>query len=158
MGFFGKLKSAVNVVTGGAAKVNVEFNEATFGESLIVTINATTKAECKVDKVYLKFRGVEEIELEDTDYSDRDGDGDTERTSERIHRSHTTFETEYVVSGPQEIGEDESVQWQFEVPMPEHLQPTYRGHYCSHQYEVQAGLDMFGNDPDSGWVDVPFIR
>ena len=158
MGFFDKIKSAVNVVTGGSADVTMEFVEANFGENLVVKVTAIAKADCKLDKVYVKVRGIEELEVRDEDYVDVDDDGYRERITEFINRSTTTFEGEHTISGPQELEEGNTYEWEAEIPMPEGLQPEYHGHNCHHSYIAFAGLDMFGNDPDSGWLSIPFAE
>lgn len=156
MGFFDKIKSAVNVVTGGAAEVNIAFGEVKFGEPISLTVRALAKSDLKVEKVYLKIRGVEDIEVDDVDYVDRDGDGDKERKYENICKRHETFEMEQVIAGTQELEDEQEYEWTVEIQLPDHLQAPYRGRYCNHTYQVFVGLDAFGNDPDSGWVTIPF--
>ena len=156
MGLFDKLKSAVKVVTGGAANVSASLGESQFGHPITVHIKAVAKSDLKIDKVYLKLRGVEDIEVDDVDYQDRDGDGDRERTHETIYKQHETYAKEQVVSGAQQLEEGQEYEWTTEIQIPSHLQHPYRGHYCTHSYQVFVGLDAFGNDPDTGWIDIPF--
>ena len=156
MGFFDKIKSAVNVVTGGAAELNVSFGEVKFGEPITVYVRALAKSDLKIDKVYLKLRGVEEVIVDDHDYQDKDGDGDREETHETIEKRHETYEMEQVISGVQELENGQEYEWTTEIQLPEHLQAPYRGRYCTHNYKIFVGLDAFGNDPDTGWVNIPF--
>jgi len=156
MGFFDKIKSAVNVVTGGSADVSIEFKEVSFGEAIILTVHATAKSDLKIDKVYLNIRGLEEVNVDDVDYVDHDGDGDREHCRENVRKHHRTCEIEQVVCGAEQLEAGQSYQWDVEIQLPPHAQAPYHGHYCTHSYEVFAGLDAFGNDPDSGWVTIPF--
>ena len=156
MGFFDKIKSAVNVVTGGAAEVNVSFGEVKFGEPIELNISALAKSDLKIEKVYLHLKGVEEVRIEDKDYQDKDGDGDREETRETIEKHFQTYEMEQVISGAQELENGQEYQWTTEIQIPDHLQAPYKGQYCSHTYKVFIGLDAFGNDPDTGWVNIPF--
>jgi hypothetical protein len=156
MGFFDKIKSAVNVVTGGAAEVNLSFGEVKFGEPISIHVRALAKSDLKIEKVYLQLRGVEEINVDDVDYEDRDGDGDKERTHENVRKQHETYEMEQVISGAQELENGQEYEWTTEIQLPDHLQSPYRGRYCTHSYKIFVGLDAFGNDPDSGWVNIPF--
>lgn len=152
MGFFDKIKSMKNVITGGAAKVYVDAETPKIGQPFNITVRAQSQgSDVKYDRVYLTIRGQEEIEVPDTDVI-YDSDGESQRKTETVYASHTTFEQEMTVSASGEIESDGSDEWTIEVNIPESAPPQYKGRYSSHYYEVYAGLDCFGNDPDSGWV------
>lgn len=147
MGFFDKLKSAANVVTGGAATVTVStMGEAKRGERVHYIVEANAKAECKVDAVYLLVRCREEADVQDRDFDD----GQVER--EIVRGRKTVWETKVDVSGAEVIEKDTGRAWQSSFDLPADALPTVRGQMVRVVWEMQAGLDMFGNDPDSGWV------
>src|SRR5262249_31370019 len=66
MGFLDKLKGAVNAVTGGAAKVTMEFKPATAfpGDTVGVKITATsTGQEVKSKGIFVDLQGLEGINI-----------------------------------------------------------------------------------------------
>ena len=143
MGLFDKVKSMANAITGNAAKVSLTAAPVTIGEPLELTIQALANdSEVEYNRVYVKVRGREKIELQD-----RDHDG-----TERIRRQETTYETEIVVEGAGQLSAHENKTWTCDLTIPSSAPAFYRGKYAEHYYEVQAGLDCTGNDPDSGWV------
>jgi hypothetical protein len=143
MGLFDKVKSMANAITGNAAKVSITAAPITIGAPFEITIQALASDQTVAySRVYIKVRGLEKIELHD-----RDKDG-----TERIRRQESTFETEIVAEGAGELAPNENKTWTCEVTIPNTAPAIYRGKYAEHFYEVQAGLDCTGNDPDSGWV------
>ena len=149
MGMFDKLK---NAVTGGAAKVSVDVGTVTRGQSFEVTVRAQADdADVKYDRVYLKVEGVEEAEVPSSD-TVRDNDGDSHRRRENARARCTTFETKTDVAPEGELPANQSGEWTVQVEIPETANPEFTGRYARHYYQVFAGMDCFGNDPDSGWI------
>ena len=54
-------------------------------------------------------------------------------------------------SGPQQIQQGQTYDFEGMIQIPANANPSFRGSMIKHTWEVQAGLDMTGNDPDSGW-------
>ncbi len=143
MGLFDKVKSMANAITGNAAKVSLTAAPVRIGEPFELTIQALANdSEVNYSRVYVKVRGREKVELHD-----RDSDG-----TERIRRKETTYESEIVAEGAGTLAANENQTWTCELTIPSTAPAFYRGKYAEHYYEVQAGLDCTGNDPDSGWV------
>lgn len=143
MGLFDKVKSMAGAITGNSAKVSITTAPVCLGEPFEATIQALAKdAEVSYSRVYVKVRGREKIDL-----TDRDRDG-----TERIRRSESTYEAEVVAEGAGQLAPNENKTWTCEISIPATAPALYRGKYAEHYYEVQAGLDCAGNDPDSGWV------
>ncbi len=156
MGFMDKLKSMKNAVTGGAAKVYVEFDgDAVRGEPFTVRVKAVIdSAPVKIDKVYLEVKGEEEVEISGVPVArDTDGDGDVDGSVETVSRSHDNFSHTYNIGGPKELAANETYEWEVEIEIPVTCLPSFQSHFCHQDYRLFAGLDAFGNDPDSGWVD-----
>jgi hypothetical protein len=148
MGFFDKIKAAANAVTGGAATVSISVNGTpTRGETLWVTVEAQAEADCKVDKVYLNIRCREEADVIDRD---READGTTSR--EKIRARETVYEHVHEISDAVEIKAGTGMAWQRGITLPDDALPSVNGKMVRVVWEMEAGLDMFGNDPDSGWV------
>ena len=156
MGLFDKLKQAANFVTGGAATVNVRpVNQVNDGNGPIeLEIQARAKdVKCNVRNVYLKVRAVEEVVAKDIDLA-RDEGGQVRSVREDVRNVYTTYETEIQVAGAQELEANQSYDWKVSIDIPQNMNGTYRGYNARHEWQVYAGLDMAGNDPDSGWVDL----
>jgi hypothetical protein len=134
MGFFKDLK---NKVTGGAATVRVTVPSAQRGRAVPVQVQATAKANGKVTAVYLLVRATESCEFK--------------HNNEKVSSAKISYETRIQIAGAQDIKEGETYNWDGQLELPVNTNPTLRGSLIDHTWEVQAGLDMPGNDPDSGW-------
>jgi len=158
MGFWDKVKSVTNMVTGNSAKVYLEFVEPKLDEPFKVLIHAQVKdADISINNVYLRMRAVESVQAPDVDLV-READGDVEHYHETVHHSEETYESEMIVSGAEELEANETYTWEAEVQLPPNALPTYLGRNAKHEWMFYAGLDMRGNDPDSDWVECEIYR
>lgn len=138
MGFLGDLK---NKITGGAATVTLQVpSSLRRGAASTVKVQATAKANGKVAAVYLLVRGTESCEFK--------------TNGETVRESHISFEHRVTIAGAQEIKAGEVYNWEGQVELPTSTNPSLSGKLIEHRWEIQAGLDMPGNDPDSGWQNV----
>lgn len=156
MGIFDKLKAVKNFVTGGGATVTVEINEPSLTQPFQVVVRThVADADIKVTKVYLQIKAIEEVVLNDVPVPiEEEIDGETRVVRverEDYRREVTTYEQEIVVADQQELPAGSEHEWQAEITLGDAL-PTFNGHNARHYWQIFAGLDMFGNDPDSGWV------
>ena len=149
MGFFDKIKSAVSAVTGGAAKVYIEVGQAQRGFSAPVKVRAVAEGDLKVDSVYVLVRAMEHAEVMDTDMK---ATGGIKR--ERVRGKHTSYEHRAQLAGATTLEAGREYTWEGQIEIPGHVAPSFKGSIIRHVWEVQAGLDAFGNDPDSGWQEV----
>src|SRR3954466_11632944 len=133
MGFFGDLK---NKITGGAAQVTVQCGPVRRGQATPVKIQAVAKANGKVNSVYLLVRGTESASWK--------------ANNETIGNSSVSFDTKIVVAGAQDIVAGQTYNWDGQIELPANVHASLSGKLIDHKWEVQAGLDMPGNDPDSG--------
>lgn len=156
MGFFDKIKSAKNYLTGGGAKVYVEVTDPSFEEPFNVHIRAViSDSDLKINRVYLKVRAVEDVTIPNVEVTEIEVD-DQEVNSERrdISRSTETFQREFNVSGSETLSAGQEYEWDTEVELPDNASGSYYGYNAKHRWLFQAGLDAAGNDPDSGWIEV----
>lgn len=135
MGFFKDLK---NKVTGGAATVRVTVPTARRGQAVPVQVQATAKANGKVAAVYVLLRATETAQFK-TDGGDK------------VKGEKTSYENKVSIAGASEIKEGETYTYEGVIELPTTTNPSLRGGIIDHIWEIQAGLDMPGNDPDSGW-------
>lgn len=149
MGFFKKLKSAVNKLTGGAANVSVFVN----GNNLKGNINVTVKADLKdnsleIRKVYLWVKSVEKIEIPKNSLPINLRDD----TNTGISLSDDRFpKKEFIIAEGQSLEAKQSYTWAVDIKLEGDISPSYNGKFASHEWLFYAGLDAKGNDPDSGW-------
>lgn len=149
MGFFDKIKALKNVITGGAADVEFVSEPATLGNEFGISVTAIVKdTDLKVDRVYIKIEGIEEVEVPYT----KSNDGGSDGSKKKIARANTsTFELEVMVTDVQVLAANERYEWSVKALIPKGVLPVYEGKYCNHYYRARAFLDSKGNDPDSGW-------
>lgn len=148
MGLWDKVKSAKNFITGGGATVTLQVGQAQLGAPIPVLVQASVAdAPLSVARVYIIARAEESIRMT---VRDRDDPGDRDRVSE----NNDTFRQEFPITGPLQLEANSQHEWQGQIQLPESCQPTYVGHHANHTWKFQAGLDVKGNDPDSGWIEV----
>ena len=150
MGLLDKLKSAVNVVTGGAAKVSIEVvGDARIGAPISVRVTlASTGGEVKSDGVFVDFAGEEELHI-----PKRDDDKLTEDYRREHHHSAQSFR----LSGPFVLGAGEQKVVEGSFSLPPDLQPSFAGRWSKNHYLIRGRLEARGNDPDSGYQPIRVI-
>ena len=152
MGLFDKLKGAASAITGGAAHVTVTVGEFTRGQEGQAVVRCQAKdAEVKYDRIYLKVRGIEHVEVRDRDMV-AGHHGDVHTRVEVGRGSRETFGDEIAVAPGGVLAANEVAEWTVSFTIPESANGAYDGILASHHYELFAGMDCWGNDPDSGWV------
>ncbi|BDD05783.1 hypothetical protein [Aureibacter tunicatorum] len=150
MGLFDKLKQAANFVTGGGATISVRTEESVNNgnEPIKFIIDAVVKgADMNARNVYLKIRAAEKVKV--VGVSVPNGDGGYARRDFSGH--HETFETEIQATGAQTLEANQTYQWIVEWQAPVNVNGTYHGENAVHEWEMYAGIDVSGNDPDSNW-------
>ena len=144
MGFLDKLKSAASAVTGGAAKVSIEYQPqvAMAGDSIRVKITCTsTGGEVKSKGVFVDLRGLEVVNI-----------GEHQAGNDSlVHASKTTFEQEIQIAPALVLPPNETKFFEGTVQLPATAQPSFHGTYAEHKWEIRGRLEAFGNDPDSGY-------
>jgi len=151
MGFFSNLK---NYVTGSGAKVTLQVNEPARGRPFTVTITAeTAETACTVNKVYLQVRASEHVEIPDVEVAKRSGDT-LEAHRQTVQHNETTYQEDVEVAPAMELEAGQLYTWKAEINLPAEVLPSFVGRRARHEWKLLAGLDMRGNDPDSGWVPI----
>lgn len=151
MGLFSKIK---NYITGGAAEVAIVFeaDQVDGSQPIRLFISAIAKDDCKIKQVYFKVKGVESYkERVVVNNTNSDGSSSTstrDETHEEVHHREEQIVAEELLL---KAGSEE--KWLVTFELPESAIATYHGKEVSFRWKVFAGLDMPGNDPDSGWVE-----
>jgi len=146
MGFLDKLKGAVKAVTGGAAKVTIEYPQQMVfpGDSVTVRITATsTGSEVKSKGIYVDLRSSEDVRL-------RKGDSNVD---EEVNASKTILNQEIQIAPAFVLPPNESKLFEGQVQIP-NGQPSYSGAFTSHEWSIRGRVEAFGNDPDTGWLQL----
>ncbi len=149
MGFLNKLKGAVSKLTGGGAKVTVFVNGNDIKETLNITINAEVKDNpLEVKKVYLWVKSTEKIEIP----KDSLPQNLRESANFGLTLSNDLFpKKEFIVAEAQNLDAKQTYTWNIDIKLDAGAIPSYNGHFANHEWLFYAGLDVKGNDPDSGW-------
>ena len=154
MGIFDKVKSFATKLTGGSAKVFVESDPIKFGEPFTVRIKAIVKEEAiSIDRVYLNIEGLEEVRINHVGVH-HNHQGNSQTSTQNIYETHRTYQNQITVQDKMNLASTMTYDWITEIELPSSAQPVYLGKYARHTYRIKAGLDMPGNDPDSGWVEL----
>jgi len=142
MGFFDSLKSVVNAVTGGAATVTIQLQQACVfpGEPVAVKVTATsTGAELKSKGVYVDVFAEERVSFKD------------DSTKEEISRSRTTVQQTIQIAPAFILAPNETQSFEGTIQFPSNALPTFAGSLCQHICKIRGRIEAFGNDPDSGY-------
>lgn len=148
MGLLSKLK---NAVTGGAAQVSINYDDPTIGEEFEVAVTANiADDEVNIARVYVQIEGYEVVEVNNVPVVERRGD-DLVETSRTVSEREQTYEREFVLANAETLDANETYEWHGSLVIPEGSFPTFVGRNARHEWRIRAGLDLRGNDPDSGW-------
>lgn len=150
MGLFDKLKSMSNMVLGNSAKVEL-LVDATVqrGKPFKVTVTAQIKdQDIDIHRVYLRLISTETVIVAKTVQ-----EGNNTRIKDE-EKKHVLNDVYFDVTASQVLKANQNYSWEKDITLPDHVQPTYNAYPKTHVWQIIAGLDMKGNDPDSGWKDL----
>ena len=154
MGFLDTIRTLKNALTGGGAEVSIEVAPVTPGEEFEVVVRAqVANDDIDIDRVFLQIRGNEVIEIPDVEVVKGSGE-DEESVTETVTVVAETMALEVNVAAKQTLAANEEYEWRVTAELPSDALPHYRGTHCEHAYTARASLDCFGNDPDSGWIQL----
>lgn len=145
MGFFDKVKSMVNAVTGGAAKVTIELQQACVfpGDKVEIRITATsTGAEVKSAGAFVDVWAEEKASLRDSE------------TNKELSQSKTTVQQAIQIAPAFVLAPNETKVFEGSFVMPQNTPPSYVGTFAQHTCHVRGRIEAFGNDPDSGYQKI----
>lgn len=149
MGLFSNL---INKITGGGAKVTVVADTPKLKEPFKVNVKAiVSDSDLKIEKVYLNLRGIEKTRVRDVQFPATATQSAQKRD---ITGEEEVIKTEFVVAPAQTLTGKQEYNWSADIQLPPNALPTYIGKNAWYDYEIKAGLDAPGNDPDSGWVKI----
>lgn len=147
MGLLDKLKNATKAVSGGAARVSLEYEPSVAfpGDTLSVRITATsTGAEVKSGGVFVDVRAIETVRQAALRVAGSD--------STPSRNSHTSFEQQFPIAPAFTLAPNETKVFEGQVRMPSSVQPSFEGYFTQHAWSLRGRVEVTGNDPDSGFV------
>ncbi len=148
MGFLDKLKGAVNAVTGGGAKVTLEFQPATAspGDNVLVKVSAQSSgAEVKSKGLFIDLHGTEHVHIKHNQVTG---------VAQDVNCTKQSLEVSLQVAPEFVLAANETKLFEGTIQIPQNLQPTYQGPFARHEVQIRARVESFGNDPDSGFVPI----
>lgn len=148
MGF---LKNMINSITGNWADISLETGQGVRGTEIPVKVRIQVKENAiEMINVYVKIRAVEEVHGH--------GSGNCSRCSQSVsvnyNNTYTVYENKAILSGPGTLQPNQYLELEGKLQIPAELFSTYNGQNVHLRYEILAGIDMKGNDPDSGWAEL----
>ena len=145
MGFFDKVKSMVNAVTGGAATVTIELQQTCVfpGDPVKVKVMAmSTGAEVQSKGVFIDVWAEEKASLRD------------EENKKDVSQSKTTVQQTVQIAPAFTLGANETKSFEGSFILPTSTPPSYVGTFAQHTCYIRGRIEAFGNDPDSGYQKI----
>jgi hypothetical protein len=160
------IKGLWRKATGGTATVALSVGAARRSAKAPVTIDVAAKDEpVSVKRVYVMLRCVEEVEIPNyalpaepsaaASGTSSAPPTDNKPKTVNVKAQQNLFEKEFVLSPGVELAPNATRKFQGEVEIPSHLPPSFNGKFARVKWHVLAGLSTEGNDPDSGWQELP---
>jgi len=143
MGFLDKMKSVGSAMTGGAAKVSLEYpmRALKIGEPIQVKVTVvSTGKEVKSSGVFVD---VEAAEV---------GHVQCGNCKKDVAINIQTIKQAIPIASAFVLQPNEMKAFEATVQIPMG-QPTYNGH-IRHEWKIRGRLEAFGNDPDSGYQTI----
>src|SRR5512137_2159214 len=143
MGFLDKMKSAGAAITGGSAKVSIEYNHQPMkpGDPLQVKVTVVSMGkEVKSSGVFVDVHASEQDQVK------------CNHSQQMVDINHETVRAAIPVGPAMVLQPNESKTFEATINRPMG-QPTYNGQ-VRHTWQIRGRLDAFGNDPDSGFQNL----
>jgi len=151
MGVFDKLKSAAQAMTGGAAKVSIEYPLQTVfpGEPMHVRVTVVSNAngEIKSQGVFVDMVAEEHISGSESARCPRCGNN----FNTPVREAKKTFEQSFPIASAMVLAPGQSQTFEAQLMVPGGAQPSYAGPQVHHDWKIRGRIQMTGNDPDSGF-------
>ena len=128
MGLFSAIKSAVQSVTGGAARVNIELPAVAYaGDEVQVRVTCTsTGGEVKSQGVFVDLLGTEKVNI-------KGGTTNSSGEKQDVSVANNTFSQAFQIAGPLVLGANETREFTGTFRIPSSLQPSYNGVHAQHE-------------------------
>lgn len=163
MGVWDSVRNAVDRVTGSAAHVSISVDRGVVRPGNDLKVHVVVKngpAPLEARALLLEIEGVEAIDLprhanmNQVIHDIATAKPGTQQPAQPAStvNSATTFEAKITIASGLSFTAGQERKFDGRVRLPNNVQPTYDGKYVKHFYRFRARLDVFGTDPDSGWM------
>ncbi|MEL6253878.1 MAG: hypothetical protein AAFR87_17855 [Bacteroidota bacterium] len=160
MGIFDKIKKVKNFIGGGGATLQLIPGKTIFRATEDVKLKVVCHVkdlDLNIQSVYLKVKALEEVVIQQVERShSRKVESETRKND--LRSSHQTFSTQIQLAPGQILKANQMYEWEASFRIPPHLNGTYRGYNAKHEWSVYVGLELTGNDPDSGWMNIEISK
>ena len=140
MGFLDKMKSVGSAMTGGAARVSIEYPHQPMrsGDSISVKVGVISSGkEVKSGGVYVDIFAFETGQVK------------CKHCGQMADVKNDTVKQSIPIAPAFVLQPNESKVFESTIQIPGG-QPTYNG-VVRHEWKIRGRLEAFGNDPDSGF-------
>jgi len=141
MGFLDKVKSAGQAVTGGSARVSIEFAHSQLkpGDSMPVKVTVVSMGkEVKSSGVFVDI------------HAEENGTIRCKHCNQNVVVKNETIKQAIPVGPAMVLQPNETKVFEATIQIPMGAPPTYNG-TVRHEWKIRGRLEAFGNDPDSGF-------
>jgi hypothetical protein len=155
MGLFDKIKGAIKAVTGGAAKVTIEYPQVLLQPNVPMRVRVTatsTGGEVKSGGCFIDVAGSEVIQVNDATPTGYHGAQPAQRVPVDIHETNETFKQAFQIAPAFVLAANETKVFEGAFQLPPGVQPSFQGKHASHQWTLRGRIEAVGNDPDSGYL------
>lgn len=152
MGIFSKI---LNYVTGGSAKVGIQLDGPRLSGPFRVQISAEVlNDDLNCERVYLLVRCIEK-KLDAYKPENEADMTDNEKILQQMAEwdENEIYHSEIEIAPASMIKKGEKCQWVKEINLEGKGKPSLKSPNHQVIWQFQAGLDIPGNDPDSGWME-----
>ena len=170
MGFFDKLKQGVKAVTGGSAKVTMEWEPKDVAPGQLVGVKITiqsTGSEVKSQGVFVDFDGDETLLVPPSPKPVANPEQGESPAAPSVAETTTPSEPEtdtnricteiFTFCGPFVLGAKETKVVEGKVTLPSSLRASSPTELGCH-YQIRGRMEeAFGNDPSSGYKDITVV-
>jgi len=140
MGFLDKMKSVGSAITGGAARVSLEYPQRPLkiGEPIQVKVTVvSTGKEVKSGGIYVDVHAAETGQVK------------CKHCQQMAPINNQTVKQSIPIAPAFVLQPNEMKSFEATIQIPTG-QPTYNGN-IRHEWKIRGRMDAFGNDPDSGF-------
>jgi hypothetical protein len=168
VGLLDKLKGAIHAVTGGAAKVSIDYPPgpvAPGGRIAVKVTAASAGGEVKSGGIFVDLLAVERVSLRNVRptrvHETRLGIGAALQTGTQqavspptvdVDAARNTFEQSYPIAPAFVLAAGEARTFEGAVELPPNVLPSFSGGFAAHEWKIRGRVEAWGNDPDSGWL------
>lgn len=143
MGFLDKMKSVGTAMTGGAAKVSIEYPHQALklGDSIPVKVTVVSMGkEVKSGGVFVDIHAVESGQVK------------CKHCQQMVQINNENVKQAIPISPAFVLQPNETKVFEATIQIPTG-QPSYNGQ-VRNEWKIRGRLDAFGNDPDSGFQPI----